>query len=374
MNNPATKIQADSPDQTTIILDGTRVEQFSDESVLLTIDNVGNGFSFNVPFVPGTKEYRDLFRPFKYQDVQLYIGGNLVLNGTVEKIAPTLTDISNSVNVQGRSKTGSLVDCTFEKDDTMEFKGAALDEIANSVASKFGLETSFPDGAGAIFEKAGPGSPTETIFNFLQNLSRQRSLLMSQTPNGKLLFRRAKTSGVPVAELIEGHQGIIVSTATYDSTRRFSSYDVFGQEAGKNDNFARLLAAISKKPIEPEPTASQDVTDPSIFAIRPKSIQANDTNQGNIADVATWAMTSDIAASIDIPLGYEGWLRPDGKLWAENELVLVQAPSIMIYKPYVMLIKSVNFISTADSKTVELGLTIPEAYSGEVPETYPWDE
>ena len=372
MNNPATKIQTDSPDQTTIILDGTKIEQFSDESILLTIDSVGNGFSFNAPFFPGTKEYRDLFRPFKYQDVQLYIGENLVLSGRAEKIAPSLTDTLNSINVQGRSKTGSLVDCTFEKDDTMEFKGAALDEIANTVVSKFGLETSFPDGAGAIFEKAGPSSPTSTIFSFLQNLSRQRSLLMSQTPDGKLLFRRAKTSGVPVAELIEGHQGVLVSTAIYDGTKRFSSYDVFGQEAGKNDNFAKLIASISKKPAGvPE---GLDVTDPSIFAIRPKSIQGNDTNQGNISDVATWTLTSDIAASISIPMGYEGWLRPDGKLWAENELILVQAPSIMIYKPYVMLIKSVNFSSGPDSKSVELGLTIPEAYSGEVPEAYPWDE
>ncbi len=373
MSNLATKIQSDSPDQIAIIFDGQRIEQFSDESVLLTIDNVGNGFSFNVPFFPGTKAYRDLFRPFKYQELQLYIGGDLVLNGTVEKIAPSLTDTSNSVNVQGRSKTGVLVDCTFEKDDTMEFQKAALDEIAQTVVSKFGIETSFPDGPGAIFEKAGPGSPTETVFNFLQNLSRQRSLLMSQDPEGKLLFRRAKTSGVPVAELIEGHQGILISTATYDSTKRFSKYDVFGQEAGKNDNFAQLLASISKKPASVD-VSSQDVTDSSIFAIRPKSIQGNDTNQGNIEGVATWAMSSDIAGSIVTPIGYEGWLRPDGQLWAENELVLVQAPSLMIYKPYVMLIKEVIFNSSADKKTVSLALTIPEAYSGEVPEAFPWDE
>jgi len=133
-----------------------------------------------------------------------------------------------------------------------------------------------------------------------------------------------------------------------------------------------LLASISKKPVDVP--AGQDITDPSIFAIRPKSIQANDTNQGNIEDAATWALTSDIAASINIPIGYEGWLRPDGELWAENELVLVQAPSLMIYKPYVMLIKSVNFSSRPDSKSVEIGLTIPEAYSGEVPEAFPWDE
>ena len=116
MNNIATKIQADSPDQTTIIIDGIRIEQFSDENILLTIDNVGNGFSFNVPFFPGTQEYRDLFRPFLYQDAQIYIGENLIINGTVEKIAPSLTDHYPSENQQGLSKTGILVDCTFEKD------------------------------------------------------------------------------------------------------------------------------------------------------------------------------------------------------------------------------------------------------------------
>lgn len=373
MSNLATKIQADAPDQTAIFIDGTRIEQFSNESVLLTIDNVGNGFSFNVPFFPGTEEYRNVFRPFQYQEAQIYIGGALMLNGTVEKISPSLQNTANSVNVQGRSKTGVLVDCTFEKDDTMEFQKAALDEIAETVVGKFGLEVSFPDGAGPIFEKAGPSSPVETVFNFLQNLSRQRSLLMSQDPEGRLLFRRAKTSGVPVAELIEGQQGVLVSTADYDGTKRFSKYDVFGQEQGKNDNFAQLIASLSKKPARVDVTA-QDVTDPAVFAIRPKSIQANDTNQGNIENVAKWTLTSDIAASINIPLGYEGWLRPDGKLWAENELVLVQAPSIMIYKPFVMLIKSVNFRSTPSEKTVDFTLTIPGAYSGEVPESFPWDE
>lgn len=373
MNSLATKIQADSPDQTTIIVDGTRIEQFSDESVLLTIDNVGNGFSFNVPFFPGTREYRDLFRPFKYQDAQIYIGGNLMINGTVEKISPSLTETSNSINVQGRSKTAVLVDCTFEKDDTMNFQKAALDEIADIVVDKFGFGTSFPNGAGPIFEKAGPSSPISTPFNFLQNLSRQRSLLMSQNPIANLLFRRAKTTGVPVAELIEGQQGVLVSTADYDGTKRFSKYDVFGQEPGKNDNFAQLLASISKKPVEVD-VSGQDITDPSIFAIRPKSIQANDTNQGNIENVARWTLTSDIAASINIPMGYEGWLRPDGQLWAEDELILVQAPSIMVYKPFVLSIKSVLFRSLPNAKTVDFTLTIPGAYSGEVPEVFPWGE
>ncbi len=373
MPDIALKIQADAPDQTAIFINGTRIEQFSGESILLTIDKVGGGFSFTVPFFPGTPKYRELFRPFRYQDVQIYIGGNLILNGTVEKISPDLSDTANSVNVQGRSKTGVLVDCTFGKGENLEFANADLEEIANSVVAKFGLQTSFPDGAGATFEKAGPDSPTTKVFEFLQNLARQRGLLISQTVDGKLLFRRAKTTGVQVAELIEGHQGIIISTADYDGTKRFSEYNVFGQEPGKNDNFAQLLASISKKPVVTE-SQSVDITDSSIFAIRPKSIKGNDTNQGNIEDVAKWALTSDIAAAVKIPIGYEGWLRPDGELWAENDLVLVQAPSLMVYKPYMLLITSVTFNSTPSAKTVSLGLTIPGAYSGVPPEVFPWDE
>lgn len=372
MPNVPDKIQSDFKDQTVIVINGKRVEQFSNESITLSIDNVGAGFSFTCPFFPGTKEYRDIFRPHKFQDCQAYIGGNLVVNGTIEKISPTLTKTTNIVNVQVRSKTGVLVDCNFEKEDfPIEFKNADLEEIANGVVSKFGLSTSFPDGSGATFEKAGPSSPTEKRFNFLQNYAKQRGLLMGQTSQGDLLFRKPNTTGDVVAELIEGQQGILISSASYDGTKRFSSYDVFGQEAGKNDNFAQLVAEISKKPVV---TESQSLSDPTVYAIRPKSIQANDTNQGNIEDAARRALTSDIAESINIPLGYEGWLRPDGALWKENDLILVQAPSIMIYKPFALLIKTVVFSSDENSKVTNFTLTIPEAYTDTIPTSFPWDE
>lgn len=344
------------PDKTSISIDDTLLEQFSNESILKSIDNVGAGFSFSTPFFPGTKQYRDLFRPYKYHECKLFIGGELIITGVIDKVAPNLTETTNSVNVQVRSKTGVIVDSSFQKSDfPIEYKQAGLEEIANGVLTKFNLETSFPDGAGAIFEKTGPESPTEKIFDYLQPLAKQRLLLMGQTNDAKLLFRKAKTTGDPVAELIEGHQGVLVSSADYDGTKRFSSYDVFGQEPGKNDNYATI-------------------TDNSIPVIRPKAIQANDTNQGNIEDAARWALSADIAASINIPLGYEGWLRPDGQLWMENELIIVHAPSIMIYKPFAMLIKSVMFNSQPNRKTVNFTLTIPEAYTGQIPVNFPWDE
>ena len=357
-----TKIESNSPDEFAIVIDGTRLTQFLNETLVLTVDNVGGGFSFETPFFPDTKEYRELFRPFGYQSAQIYIGGNLILNGTVELISPQLSESSNFLNVQGRSKTGVIVDCTFEKADFgggeflangLEFQSQSLESISKAIVKKFGIGVSFPDGAGAIFETVSPQGATETIFDFLQNLARQRSLLIGQDNLGNLLFRKTKTKGAPIAELSEGHQGILLSQAEYDGTKRFSRYNVFGQSPDITDNFAL-------------------VEDKTIPILRPKSISANDTNSGNINQSADWALSSDISKSISIPVSYEGWLTPDGELWRDNEFITVTAPSLMIYKPSTLLIKRVTFKGQNDKKITELELTLPEAYNNSEIEDEPW--
>ena len=178
---------------------------------------------------------------------------------------------------------------------------------------------------------------------------------MGQTAEGNLLFRRAVSSGPVAAVLTEGQHGLTISSATYDGTQRFSSYDVFGQEPGENANFARVV-------------------DPAITgAYRPKASQANDTNAANITEAAKWLVTAELAQAITIPLAVEGWRRPDGKLWAENTLIALTAPSLMIYRPSTLIIKTVQFNRTENQDMTSLSLTIPGAYTGVLPEVYPWD-
>lgn len=345
------------PENVELFIDQQKIEQFSGFSLNLSIDQLGAGISFNSPFFPEIKKYRDLFRPRKYQDVEAYIGGNKVFKGTMDLVNPLSTNQSNSVNIQCRSKTAIIVDCTFEKSDfPVQFSNAKLDEIVNSVINKFGLTSVFPLGPGALFELAGPKSPTETIFSFLQNLARQRKFLMNQNAAGNLVFDTANSNNTPVANFKEGQQGVTVSDGKYDGTKMFSSFDVFGQERGKTNNHGRIV-------------------DPTMEGIiRPKSITANGTNSANIIDSATWAATAAIAAAINIPLSVEGWRRPDGELWAVNEIITLFAPSLMIYKPYNFLIKAATLSDLPSAKTTALTLTIPGAYTGILPEVYPWDE
>lgn len=340
-----------------IFINNKRVTQFNNFSITRSLDNVGDTFIFTTPFFPDIRDYRELFRPFAYQSVVVKISGKTILTGNIEAVTPSVSPEQNTVTVQGRSKPGVIVDCTFEKADfPVQFTKLTIDKIAAQVIEKFGFGVRFFDDPGPIFEEVGPQSPGETVFSFIQNLARQRQLLMSSTEGGALLFWRANTEGKPVASLIEGNQGLTVSNAIYNGTARYSRYEVYGQEYGKNDNFSFL-----------EDPELSDV-------IRPKSGQANNTNASNINDSASWAATTSIAQSIIIPIELEGWTTPDGQLWDANTIITLQAPSLMIYKPFSFLIVSVMLNESIDSRTTSLTLTIPGAYSGKLPVTYPWQD
>jgi prophage tail gpP-like protein len=177
---------------------------------------------------------------------------------------------------------------------------------------------------------------------------------MSQTAEGDLFFRKGRTTGEPVADFVEGDVGLIVTGGLYNGTARFSRFDVFGQEPDVNDNYA-------------------PVVDPAIPILRPKSVQSNDTNKGNIVQSANWIASASVANAINIPLKVEGWADPKGKLWEENTLINLTAPSVMVYRPFTFLIKSVRFIQTETQTYTTLGLTLPSAYSGLLPKAYPWD-
>ena len=337
-----------------IFIDGEELKHFTGFSLSQSLDVVGDMFGATFPFYPDEKKYRDLFRPFEYQRVVIHINGKKIFTGRLEQTVPALTPRDATVVASGRSLPGKIVDVTFEHGDTLQFTQAKLDEIVAQVLARYDFKAVFANDPGAIFEEAGPSSLAETLFRFIQNLAKQRRLLMGQDAEGNLLFRRAITSGPVVAELVEGQEGLTLSTATYDGTARYSSFDVFGQEPGVNDNYARVV-------------------DPALDGIhRPLSVQANNNNAGSIIESANWIASAGIARSVTIPVELAGWTRPDGELWSENTLLTLQAKSIMLYRSSTYLITRVLFKRNGATDTTKLDLAIPGAYSGTMPEGYPW--
>ena len=68
------------------------------------------------------------------------------------------------------------------------------------------------------------------------------------------------------------------------------------------------------------------------------------------------------------------WRDPQGAIWEPNTLVTVLAPDAMIYEEYTFVIRSVTFEREGRAETATLNLIIPGSFSGEIPESLPWDD
>jgi hypothetical protein len=63
-----------------------------------------------------------------------------------------------------------------------------------------------------------------------------------------------------------------------------------------------------------------------------------------------------------------------GALFRDNTTVTLEDPEAMVYSPYEMLVTKATYLMTPDSESCNLSLSIPGAYTGDVPTRMPWDE
>ena len=67
------------------------------------------------------------------------------------------------------------------------------------------------------------------------------------------------------------------------------------------------------------------------------------------------------------------WRDPAGNLWAPNTTVTLTAPDAMIYDKYEFIIRSVTFETDRATETATLNLVLTGSFSGEIPDSLPWD-
>ena len=67
------------------------------------------------------------------------------------------------------------------------------------------------------------------------------------------------------------------------------------------------------------------------------------------------------------------WRDPNGDLWAPNTTVTLVAPGAMVYTEFEFIIRAVQFSRDSRETTATLELVLPGSFSGEIPETLPWD-
>ena len=309
------------------------------------------------PFESDNAAFREAFRPFTYNQVELTVGGDRLFNGTMVGVEPTVGAKRRTVEASAYSRPGVLGDCTAPASAyPLEFTGQGLKEISSKLCAPFGLTVEFNGDPGAPFELAA-AKVDERILSFLVKLAQQRGLVISSTPDGGVLFQSPGGSGNPVANLSQGNSPVL------EVLPRFSPQRYYSHVTGIDPVIVGLDGSqyTVKNPRLPD-------------IVRPFTFKAPDSAGGGInkaVEAKAGRMFGNTAA---YTVSLSTWRDPSGNLWAPNTSVLLEAPDAMVYSPYIFLIRSVILEKDSTSETAVLELVFPGAFSGQIPEKMPWDE
>lgn len=338
-----------------------------DVEIGLAVDNYST-VSFKAPFEPEHREFRDLFRPFKYQEIEVDSQLGTLFKGFLVDPASKLDPNSRTVTAQGYAKPAVCADSDMPvalltdtakrgKSISREFKNLGIRAIADACLAPFGIEVELRAPEGKPFDKVRIG-PDKKIQEFLVELAKQRNLVLSNTVDGKLLIWQSIEPGAPVCRFVEGRAPLTTIETQFTPREYYSEITGF---------------AAKKRGKAPAKWTEQN---PWLRApLRANTFKLEDTERAD-APEATLAKLGRMFANMvsytipDIPT----WRDPNGQRWKPNTTVTVLAPSAMIYAETEFLVRNVKLKSTKDAQTATLELCLPGAFNGKVPTRLPWDE
>ena len=315
---------------------------------------------FEAPFEPSRREFRQTFRPFTFQRLQCLINLETVVTGFCLGIDPSFDPNSRVIEVTGYAKPAVLHKCTVPPDELgkgIQFNGQSLRAIAERLGATFGIPCDFQHDDSTPFKKCKL-EIDKPIQPFLTDLAKQRNCVITDNPDGELLFWQGVTPGFPVGTLTEGTAPFTKCEATFSPEDYFSQITGFGKKKrGRKESRWTAQNHWLDKPLRPYCFKLED-------AERADVPEATLAKMGRMfADMATWTIP-------DLP----GWRAPNGAIWEPNTTLLVKAESAMIYLETELLIRDVILKQTANGDTATLNVVLPGAFSGKIPEHLPWEE
>lgn len=274
----------------------------------------------------------------------LHLDKTSIVTGYIDSVSPSISGNSRQLSARGRSKTGDLVDCSAVA--PYEFTGLTIEGIAKKLCAPFGINVLMQGPAGGAISRFNI-RVGETVFEVLDRLAREKTLLMYPSYEGNLIF--AQKGSVRASSEIRQGANLLSADGQLDNTNRFASYKVVGQATGKKGTAKDAIGAVG--------TAS----DSGITRYRPLIV-----NSENPIDTATAIARAKYEAAIraakasTISVSVWGWFQEDGKLWDINQVVAVDIPYLGVRDDF--LIEEVTYSKSDQGTTAQLKLIRPDAF------------
>lgn len=353
----AKSFNSDAVNEVALQINGVRFRHWDTVTITRAIDTV-SVVEFTAPFDPNDRTTRDAFKPFKFQDVTIDVGGSRLFSGTMMTPSPSVTPTDRTLSVSCYGKPGVLGDCTAPASSyPIEWDQATLKTIAEAAAKTLGIAVQFDADPGAAFPREAL-NPGEKVLDFLSSLAAQRNLVIGDTPDGKLFFPLIVESGSPRADFTEGEAGPMTEVSP-----QFSPQEYYSHVTG----IAPLILGLAGTQFTVKNAKLAD-------AVRPVTFDSKDMIDSDVAASVNSKAGRMFASAISYELTLSTWRDPSGEMWEPNTLVTLLAPGAFVYSRSTFLIRSVTLSKTDTSEQATLSLIIPGTLAGKVPERLPWDD
>lgn len=309
------------------------------------------------PFEASRREFRDTFRPFKFQPIVVTESDERLFTGRIVGINPKVEPSRKAVEVSGYALPAVLHDCTAPVDILpLEFKKLKLQAIAGVLCAPFGVNVDFRGEDGAAFDKVKI-DPAKKLFEELVDLAQHRNFVISDNTIGDLLCWKSVQPGEPVARLRGDAQPVTAIDPSYNPQDYYSQITGFApSKRGRKGS-----KWTEKNPWLPD-------------VLRPLNVRFDKIEKGDAPEATRGMMARMFADMVSVKVSVCTWRDPSGEIWRPNTTVTLFAPDAMVYTETEFIVRDVELTVEKDSMAAELNLVLPGVFDAKIPESLPWDE
>ena len=293
-----------------LLVNGQEYGGWKSISFTAGIERVARDFTLAVTDKWPGQNVAHRIKPF--DSCEVYIDQDKVLTGLVDA-TPISYDASGvAVGVQGRSKTGEIVDCSAINSPG-QWKGQKIERITADLVKAYGIDVICNVDTGDVIadHQIQQG---ETIFESIDRLLSLRNLLVTDDEFGRIVF--LKPGAFKATSRLMLGENILTASAGFDFKQRFSEYRTKGRRSGTvKDSDAKALSQQAS------------ALDPNILRKRVLLvIQSGQCDASNLKLLAEYERAHRMAKSLATTYSVQGWRQADGSLWKPNMTVQVVDP------------------------------------------------
>lgn len=346
-------------------VNGRQYSQFNNASINSRLDALSSAFGIEVT------SNSEMSLPFTGgEPCRIFVDGELVLTGSIEVVSIDFSARRHTIKIEGRDKTGDLLDSTLGPISSLSGNGLTLKKLIETIVSELGVDVEVIDNVNPepfnAAEDIGSPQPGDNAFEFIEKFTRKRQVLISNNSEGNIVI--SKSEGTNTNSVLRNVRGsnennIMSASVSYDTTGRFNVYKFTSSLNLISLNFAGLVSAKDTVDQTSEPVTDRAVRKGRQMVLISELSASKEQNN----DRAEWEKKIRQARGRVYSVVVDGFRNQDGNLWANNTLVTVNDDFADINSQ--MLINSVGFsFDLAGGSQTTLTLVEPDAYTIELEE------